>query len=60
MQRNDLISHAWLNAKLTWAKDIPPLQDLLNAEPKKEQTDEQMLAVVKLLNAAFGGKVVEV
>lgn len=33
----------------------------LIAKPKiKQQTDEEMLAMAKLLNAAFGGKVVEV
>jgi len=29
-------------------------------EPKKEQTGDEMLAKVKLLNAMFGGEVVEV
>ena len=28
-------------------------------KPKKPQTESEMLAVVKVLNAAFGGKVVE-
>lgn len=31
-----------------------------NLEPVKEQTPEQQLAIVKMLNAAMGGEVVEV
>lgn len=40
---------------------IPPLNNLLqDTEAPKEQTDNEMLAMCKLLNAAFGGEVVEV
>jgi len=31
-----------------------------NAKQKEPQTDEQMLAMAKMLNAAFGGEVIEI
>jgi hypothetical protein len=62
LQVNDLHYHAWLNAALTmWVKELPKFEDLTGKPvEKQEQTDDQMLANVKLLNAAFGGKVIEV
>ena len=61
-QFDDLVFHAWFNAKLTmWVKELPSLDSLIKCDNEpKEQTDDQMLANVKLLNAAFGGKVIEV
>lgn len=32
---------------------------ILNGKPKKEQTPKEMMTMVQILNAAFGGKVVE-
>jgi len=59
-QLNDLISHAWHTARLTmWTKEFPKLETLLIRRNSKPQTAEDMLAVVKILNAAFGGVVVE-
>lgn len=57
-RNNELIYLAWNTAALTRVEKMPDLKDLYEAEPKKEQTDEDMLAVVKSLNAAFGGEVV--
>lgn len=39
-------------------KEFPSFERFTNPdiEPKEPQTEEEMLAVVKVLNAAFGGK----
>lgn len=53
----DLVYQAWHVAKLSRLKDIPNLEDLFNRKPeKKPQTDEEMLAKARILNALFGGK----
>jgi hypothetical protein len=55
-QLEDLVYLAWHTAKFNRAKNIPDLQTILNSKPKaKKQTDEQMMAMARLLNAAFGG-----
>jgi len=58
---NELMSAAWHTAYLSRVKPdkLPSLKDLLSLEPKKPQTDEEMMAMCKMLNAAFGGKVVK-
>ena len=51
---------AWHTAVLSRMKDIPPLRKLLQDEDEKhEQTDDEMMHMAKMLNAAFGGEVVE-
>lgn len=59
-RKNELIEVAWSTAYLSRVKEMPELESILIKElkPKKEQTDEDMLTVVKSLNAAFGGEVV--
>ena len=57
---NELLYGAWHTAVLSRMKEIPPLNRLLqDTEEKKPQTDNEMLAMCKLLNAAYGGEVVE-
>ena len=42
------------------AKKLPKLETMLaDVRRRKAQTPEQMLAMVKMLNAAFGGRVIE-
>ena len=36
-----------------------PLDEILGIKPKKEMSDEEMLAQVRNLNAIFGGEVVK-
>jgi hypothetical protein len=58
---NDLIALAWHTAALIRTKEMPELKELLISEvEKKSQTPEEMLTIVKMLNTAFGGEVVEV
>ena len=42
-------------------KRLPKLETLLyrHKSSRKKQTPEEMLAVVKMLNAAFGGRVIK-
>lgn len=53
------ITNAWLSAGLERQKRLPKLESLLTKREKPKQTDQQMLAMVKVLNEAFGGVVVE-
>lgn len=58
---NELIYLAHSTASLTRAQKIPDLKSLLiqdEVEPK-QMSDEAMLAMAKVLNAAFGGSEVE-
>jgi hypothetical protein len=58
---NELITLAWHTAALIRTKEMPELKELLISEvEKKSQTPEEMLTIVKMLNTAFGGEVVEV
>lgn len=58
--RNEILYGAWYTAMLMRQEKIPPLSELMqDMEPKEPQTDDDMLAMVKVLNAAFGGEVVE-
>lgn len=55
-----MIIQAYLISRWVWAKNVPIekiLEDMGTKKEKKEMTDEQMLAQVKMLNAMFGGKV---
>lgn len=50
------MSQAWLIAALTRAEKIPSYKDFMSKEEtKKEQSAEQMFAMVKLMNSALGG-----
>jgi hypothetical protein len=61
IKHNDIKSIAWMIAMLSRAKDIPKLEDLLKEDkPKEPQTADQMMAMVKILNAAYGGDEIEV
>lgn len=61
-KRNELLYLAWHTAALIRQAELPALADLVQDEPKEphEQTPEEMIAVLRLINAAYGGNVVEV
>jgi len=51
-----VMSQAWLIAALTRTEKMPSYKEFMNKEEKsKEQSAEQMFAMVKLMNAALGG-----
>lgn len=54
---NELITLAWNTAAMVRTPEFPELEDILakDLEPVKKQTDEEMMAIARLLNAAFGG-----
>lgn len=58
---NDLLYASWHIAAFSRQKNLPSLKSILiqDLSDRHQQTDEEMLAVVKVVNAAFGGKVVE-
>jgi hypothetical protein len=61
MRSNELITLAWNTAALVRTEEMPELESILISDVVKEtQTDDEMLSIVKMLNAAFGGEVVEV
>ncbi|MEK5449560.1 hypothetical protein [Paenibacillus sp. FSL R7-0331] len=52
----ELLINAYLNAYWHRIKRMPSLKEVLKkTQQQPQQTDEQMLAMVKNLNAAFGG-----
>jgi hypothetical protein len=53
------ITNAWLSAGLERQKRIPRLEELIEKKNKETQSDSQMLAMVKALNDALGGEVIE-
>lgn len=60
---NELISLAWYTAVLSRQEKLPELKSLLideNTNESRQQTDEEMMAMCKILNAAYGGEVVEI
>jgi hypothetical protein len=60
---NELLYMAWHTALFERQKKLPALNTVLLDEQQKEhrkQTVDEMIAVVKLLNAAYGGIEVEV
>lgn len=52
------ITNAWLTVGLDRQKRLPELQSILSKRETKKQSSEQMLAMVKALNEAFGGEIV--
>ena len=61
-RRNELMFAAWHTAAIARQKTLPDLDDLLiddKPAPHKEQTDDDMLNMCKMLNAMYGGEVVE-
>jgi hypothetical protein len=59
---NELTTMAWQTANFVRAKKLPSLSEFLldvDKAEQKEQTTDEMFAVVQLLNAALGGTVVE-
>lgn len=57
---------AWFNAKWILEGGVPPYETLMEtlgnkSEPKehKEMTDEEIFGVIKAMNAAFGGEVID-
>ena len=64
-KRNELIYHAWHVEALSRQQKLPELKSLMqnverSADPPKQQTEEDMIAMCKLLNVAFGGNEVVV
>lgn len=58
-RHNDRMSLAWHIAALMRQKKLPKLEKLLHRQrSNKPQTPEEMLSIVKMLNAASGGKVI--
>lgn len=59
-EEQNMIIQAYLISRWVWAKEVP-IEKILNElgtnKEKREMTDEQMLAQVKVLNALFGGEV---
>ncbi|MCV4233304.1 hypothetical protein OHJ21_19155 [Virgibacillus sp. LDC1] len=54
------ITMAYLTAAWGRTKKLPDLKKILKEDkPKKQQSAEDMLSIVKQLNAAFGGKEVK-
>jgi len=63
LRRNELIYTAWHAEAFARSKVLPNLDSLIQfdyEDTPKVQTEEDMVAMVMLLNAAFGGEVVEV
>lgn len=59
---NELISLAWYTEALARTKKLPELKSLLQTNETKKprvQTADEMMAVCRLLNAAFGGSEIE-
>ena len=59
-RRDELLFLAWHVEAFARQKQLPSLQSLIGQGPKKEQTDEEMLNMAKMLNAIFGGELNEV
>jgi len=62
---NELLYLAWHTEAFARQKKLPSLDSLLQKNEnesgqQRQQTDEEMMNMCKLLNAAFGGEVVEV
>lgn len=58
-QLDELIYLAWHIAALERQKELPKLESLLNNKHKSDMTDEEMLAMGKMIAAAYGGETVE-
>jgi hypothetical protein len=59
---NEMIFLAWHIEALARQKRLPSLGSLLKEEKisGRRQSDEEMMSMARLLNAAFGGEVIEV
>jgi hypothetical protein len=60
---NELVYLAWHVAALSRQPKLPELSSLMQTEDdrrKKDQTPDEMLTMVRMLNAAMGGVEVEV
>lgn len=59
-EHNDRAWLGWHIAALMRAKKLPKLEDLMHRGRARsvKQTPEQMLGIVKMLNAAYGGRVI--
>lgn len=58
---HELIYLAWHTEAFARTKQLPSLKSLIQKnEHHKEQTDDEMLAMARILNAAFGGEVKEI
>lgn len=60
-QRTLMTIQAYQISRWVWSKklDIKKILADLESKPKKQMTDEEMLAQVKVLNNLFGGEVKE-
>jgi len=63
-EHNNRMSLAWHTAAMTFKQEMPSLESLLILEedettPEPVQTVDNMLGVCKMLNAAYGGNVIE-
>jgi hypothetical protein len=60
-EHDDKMTLVWLGEYFHRVKKLPSLNELLGKKDKQEEkkamTDNEMLDVVKLLNAKFGGEV---
>ena len=57
-EREDKLSLIWISENLHRAKKLPTLEKLIGKEEtpvKKHMSDDEMLEMVKQLNAKFGG-----
>ena len=59
---NEMLFLAWHIEALARQKRLPALSSLVKEEKTtgRQQSDEEMMNMAKLLNAAFGGEVLEV
>lgn len=59
---NEMLFLAWHIEALARQKRLPALSSLAREEKTtgRQQSDEEMMNMAKLLNAAFGGEVLEV
>jgi hypothetical protein len=55
------ITNAWLSVVLERQKRLPKLEELIKKKQRKikVQTEEEMFEMVKILNAALGGEMIE-
>lgn len=60
LEGKERLTTAYLTAAWSRVKKLPDLKKILGEDKaKKNQTPEQMLKVIRQLNAAFGGKEVK-
>lgn len=60
--RNELVFTAWHTAAFSRIDKLPSLESMIQKDHKQSQpqTDDEMMAMCRLLNAAFGGVEVDV